>query len=182
MISPTLKGYIPDYELAIMFATEAHAGQFDKNGQPYILHPLRVMSMAQALGLDVTSQKAGVLHDTDEDTELMIKQLEFYFGIEVATTVDALSRRWLSPTEKEPYETVFIPRLLEDERAVKLKMIDVGDNMRPERRIEGSSGLNGRYVRTIKVLRSALWRSGVESADRFLTAYRKHHPWMTNLV
>ena len=28
---------------AILFATEAHAGQVDRAGEPYILHPLRVM-------------------------------------------------------------------------------------------------------------------------------------------
>ena len=52
-------------ENAIKIAVEAHAGQVDKGGNPYILHPLRVM-----LSLDTEEERiVGVLHDVVEDCE-----------------------------------------------------------------------------------------------------------------
>ena len=50
---------------AIAIAAEAHSGQFDKAGAPYILHPLRVM-----LSLSTEEERiVGVLHDLVEDCE-----------------------------------------------------------------------------------------------------------------
>ena len=50
-------------ENAIKIAVEAHTGQVDKGGNPYILHPLRVM-----LSLDREEERiVGVLHDVVED-------------------------------------------------------------------------------------------------------------------
>ena len=50
-------------EQAIKIAVEAHTGQVDKGGNPYILHPLRVM-----LSLDTEQERiVGVLHDVVED-------------------------------------------------------------------------------------------------------------------
>jgi (p)ppGpp synthase/HD superfamily hydrolase len=50
-------------ERAIAIAAEAHAGQVDKAGTPYVLHPLRVM-----LGLSSTDERVvAVLHDVCED-------------------------------------------------------------------------------------------------------------------
>ena len=50
-------------EKAIKIAVEAHTGQVDKGGNPYILHPLRVM-----LSLDTEEERiVGVLHDVVED-------------------------------------------------------------------------------------------------------------------
>lgn len=50
---------------AILIATLAHEGQFDKGGKPYILHPLTVL---HKLGTDdEETQAAAVLHDVIED-------------------------------------------------------------------------------------------------------------------
>jgi (p)ppGpp synthase/HD superfamily hydrolase len=77
-------------ERAIEIAAGAHAGQFDKAGQPYILHPLRVM-------LRVTSaheRMAAVLHDVVEDTPVSLQQLVAEgFAPEVVTAVEALTKR-----------------------------------------------------------------------------------------
>ena len=51
-------------ENAIMIATEAHKGQTDKAGKPYILHPLRVMGKMES----TSEQIVAVLHDLLEDT------------------------------------------------------------------------------------------------------------------
>ena len=77
-------------ERAIEIAAGAHAGQFDKAGQPYILHPLRVM-------LRMTSahqRMAAVLHDVVEDTPVSLAQLVAEgFAPEVVAAVYALTKR-----------------------------------------------------------------------------------------
>lgn len=58
-------------EKAIALAAKKHAGQIDKAGQPYILHPLRLM-----LNVDTIEQKmVAVMHDLLEDTDTTIVDL-----------------------------------------------------------------------------------------------------------
>ncbi len=77
-------------ERAIALAATAHAGQVDKAGQPYILHPLRVM-------LRVASEHermAAVLHDVVEDTAVTLQVLvDEGFAAEVVAAVEALTKR-----------------------------------------------------------------------------------------
>ena len=77
-------------ERAIAIAAAAHTGQVDKAGQPYILHPLRVM-------LRVTSEHeriAAVLHDVVEDTDVSLDRLIAEgFPSEVISAVEALTKR-----------------------------------------------------------------------------------------
>ena len=63
---------MPTLEDAIALAAEAHAGQTDKAGAPYILHLLRVMQAQQS----TEARMAGVLHDLVEDTDYTFEDLE----------------------------------------------------------------------------------------------------------
>ena len=77
-------------ERAISIAAEAHAGQLDKAGQPYILHPLRVMLRVSTLG----ERMAAVLHDVVEDTPVTLDQLaKWGFPEDVLAAVEALTKR-----------------------------------------------------------------------------------------
>lgn len=81
---------MPTIEKAIALAAEAHAGQLDKAGQPYILHSLRVMLRVQSL----PEQIAAILHDVVEDTPVTLDVLAQYgFSTEVIEAVDALTKR-----------------------------------------------------------------------------------------
>lgn len=60
---------------AIRIATIAHDGQFDKGGNPYILHPLAVMHNMRQQGYDVETQCVAVLHDVLEDTTETVESL-----------------------------------------------------------------------------------------------------------
>ena len=77
-------------ERAISLAAQAHAGQVDKAGQPYILHPLCVM-------LRVSTEEeriAAILHDVVEDTSITLEQLaEEGFSPTVVAAVEALTKR-----------------------------------------------------------------------------------------
>jgi guanosine-3',5'-bis(diphosphate) 3'-pyrophosphohydrolase len=65
---------------AIEFATKAHAGQKRASGEPYIIHPLFVANMLIEWGMDIDSVLAGVLHDTVEDTDATLEEIELLFG------------------------------------------------------------------------------------------------------
>lgn len=77
---------------AIDFATEKHAGQKRKSGDPYIKHPLSVAAILMEWGLDIDTIIAGVLHDTVEDTETTLEELENNFGRDIAFLVDGVTK------------------------------------------------------------------------------------------
>ena len=108
-------------ERAIEIAIEAHRGQFDKAGNDYIGHPLRVMAMGKT-----TDEKiVGVLHDIIEDTDWTFEGLAAEgFSAEV---IDAL-RCVTKLSEDEPYDK-FIARVKANPLAVAVKLNDLSDNM-----------------------------------------------------
>jgi (p)ppGpp synthase/HD superfamily hydrolase len=144
-------------EKAIKFAVDAHAGVLDKGGQPYILHPLRVLIMAQQLGLDEVAQAIAVLHDVVEDTSVTLEDIEREFGVRVRDGVDALTRRYYFP-DSETYMQ-FVARAAQNADARKIKPIDNADNMRPERRVAGLK-LPLRYEKSLRYLTNACFIAG----------------------
>lgn len=58
---------------AIHIATNAHHGQFDKGGNPYILHPFAVMGLLE--NPDEELQCMALLHDVVEDTKITYNEL-----------------------------------------------------------------------------------------------------------
>jgi len=125
-----------DLELAIQLAVEAHAGQTDKNGEPYILHPLRVM-----LAVAAPCRIAAVLHDVVEDGDFGLGDILALFGEETRGAVDALTRRG-----GESYED-FIVRCKANHIARHVKSADIRDNLRP-----GAPHLRDRYEAALMVL------------------------------
>jgi (p)ppGpp synthase/HD superfamily hydrolase len=107
-------------EDAILLAVQAHQGQKDKAGAPYILHPLRVMLR---MGSDVEMMVA-VLHDVLEDTQYTLLDLQQAgYPERVLEALDCLTRR-----ENETYGE-FIERVKTNPLAHKVKIADLEDNM-----------------------------------------------------
>ncbi|MEO8691552.1 MAG: RelA/SpoT family protein [Candidatus Saccharimonas sp.] len=77
---------------AIDFATEKHTGQLRKSGDPYITHPLATASFLVTWGMDIDSVIAGVLHDTVEDTDATLEEVEELFGHEIAFLIDGVTK------------------------------------------------------------------------------------------
>lgn len=77
---------------AVEFATKAHEGQKRKSGEPYIIHPKAVMETLIEWGMDEDTVIAGVLHDTVEDTEVMLDDVKKEFGESVAFLVDGVTK------------------------------------------------------------------------------------------
>jgi (p)ppGpp synthase/HD superfamily hydrolase len=105
---------------AILLATEAHRGQTDKAGQPYILHPMRMMVRMKS----EAERMAALLHDVVEDTPWTLEMLRAEgFPDEVVDAVDHLTRR-----EDESYEE-FCVRAGAHPVARQVKIADLEDNM-----------------------------------------------------
>lgn len=85
-----------ELELAIDFATHAHYGQKRKSGEPYITHPLAVAGILIDWAMDIDTILAGVLHDTIEDTDATLDEIESLFGHDVAFLVDGVTKVGLS--------------------------------------------------------------------------------------
>jgi hypothetical protein len=107
-------------ERAIEIAAAAHAGQRGKDGDPYILHPLRVMLAVKA----EHERMAAALHDVVEDTSVTLADLsEAGFPEEVVRAVDALTKRDGETREQAAH------RAVADPVARVVKLADVTDNM-----------------------------------------------------
>ncbi len=107
-------------EKAIRLAVEAHSGQVDKAGAPYIIHPLRMM-MTMGTAVD---KIVAVLHDVVEDTGWTLEALLHEgFSEEVVEAVACVTRQ-----EDESYEA-FIERSAQHPIARRVKLADLEDNM-----------------------------------------------------
>lgn len=135
-------------EHAILLATQAHAGQVDKAGQPYILHPLRVMLAVGTEQGDVP-QIVAVLHDVLEDTTVTLAGLQVtgHFNEVVLTALDAITRR-----HKESY-AAYIDRVRDNRVARLVKLRDLEDNLGPSRLGVLTGSLIDRYARAHARLR-----------------------------
>ena len=105
----------------IVIATNAHAGQFDKGGAPYILHPLRVMSFLKTD--DEELQCIAVGHDVIEDTKTTYKDLrEAGISERVISGIKALT--------KVPGETLdeYKERVFANVDAMRVKLCDLRHN------------------------------------------------------
>lgn len=114
-----------ELEDAIRIAVEAHRGQVDKAGKPYILHVLRVMHTV----VGEQAQMVAVLHDVVEDCEgwTLERLLDEGFDQAVVEGVDAVTRR-----EGESY-LAFIDRAKLSPLGRVVKLADLEDNMNVRR-------------------------------------------------
>src|SRR4051812_44801555 len=69
--TPVQEPILPTIDKALLIAAKAHEGQKDKDGQPYILHPLRVMNSVEGEEAKIVA----VLHDVIEDSAVTEEDL-----------------------------------------------------------------------------------------------------------
>lgn len=142
---------------AIELAVKAHSNQFDKAGESYILHPLRVMVAAMAdplLGDSEEAHMAAVLHDVVEDTPITLEDIADQGASPlVFSLVNAMTRR-----EEEDYESYIWRVHAGGSLARRLKILDIKDNTSLHRmgRLPESTQtrLLRKYQRAIEMLES----------------------------
>src|SRR5262249_2468574 len=111
-------------EKALQIAAQAHAGQKDKEGLPYILHPLRAMMSVK--GED--AQIVAILHDVIEDTSVTADELrQAGFSEQVVAAVLCVTHR------KDESYADYVVRCKHNEVARRVKLADLEDNSRLDR-------------------------------------------------
>lgn len=110
-------------ERAILKATRYHVAQRDKVGEPYILHPIRVMLTVSSL----PERCVAVLHDVLEDTSCTEQELRENFTNEIVNAVVAITK-----VEGETYQE-YLKKVKANPIARTVKIADVRDNASPIR-------------------------------------------------
>jgi len=116
-------------------ASEAHVGQHRVSGEEYVEHPLHVARILADLGLDAQTLAAALLHDTVEDTELTLEEVEAEFGSSVCRLVEGvtkLSRIEFRSDQQVQAENIrrMLLAMADDIRVVLIKLADRLHNMR----------------------------------------------------
>ena len=121
---------------AFEMAADAHKEMRRKSGEPYILHPLAVAQICvDEIGLGVRSAICALLHDTVEDTEVTLEDVDRAFGPEIAHIVDGLTKistvidSSTSTAQAENFKKILLT-LADDPRVILIKLADRMHNMR----------------------------------------------------
>ena len=121
--------------LAFEMAVEAHKTMRRKSGEPYILHPIAVARICvEEIGLGVRSTICSLLHDTVEDTDISLEDVEREFGNEIARIVDGLTKisnviDVNASQQAENFKKILLT-LTDDPRVILIKLADRLHNMR----------------------------------------------------
>lgn len=128
-------------EFAIKLASKYHEGQVDKSGQPYILHPLAVMTSVKTLDEKIVA----TLHDIVEDTPMTITKLRCLgFDEDIIYAINKLTR------DKSVDYFDYVNGLAECELAKTVKIADLTHNLRPG----CPDTLRKRYLKALDILQN----------------------------
>jgi len=148
-------------EKALQIAIQAHEGQQDKDGQPYILHPLRVMNAVE----EEPAMIVAVLHNVIEDTPVTSEELRREgFDETVLAALECLTHR------KDESYADYVVRCKSNVIARQVKLADLEDNARPSRallrpdRIEADMARLRKYFQSYKFLFDMLSEEQYRSA------------------
>lgn len=132
--------YDPDADVSLLrkayyFSHEAHCSQRRVEGSPYIGHPLAVASILADMHMDYKVIIAGLLHDTVEDTETKLDDIQSLFGEEVSFLVGSLTKlskmefKNREDAQAENFRKMFLA-MADDVRVIIIKFADRLHNMR----------------------------------------------------
>lgn len=119
-------------------ALEAHKEMRRKSGEPYIYHPIAVAQIvAEEIGLGTTSIVSALLHDTVEDTEITLDDIDNMFGAKVCRIIDGLTKISGVIDHSDPNYSIqaenfrkMMLSLSDDVRVILVKLADRLHNMR----------------------------------------------------
>lgn len=121
--------------IAFEMSVEAHKTMRRKSGEPYILHPIAVAKICvEEIGLGVRSSICALLHDTVEDTDVTLDDIEREFGGEITRIVDGLTKisnviDINASQQAENFKKILLT-LTDDPRVILIKLADRLHNMR----------------------------------------------------
>jgi GTP pyrophosphokinase len=121
--------------IAFEMSAEAHKTMRRKSGEPYIMHPLAVARICvEEIGLGVRSTICALLHDTVEDTDISLEDVQREFGSEISKIVDGLTKisnviDVNASQQAENFRKILLT-LTDDPRVILIKLSDRLHNMR----------------------------------------------------
>lgn len=121
--------------VAFEMSAEAHKTMRRKSGEPYIFHPIAVAQICiNEIGLGVRSTICALLHDTVEDTDIILEDIQREFGNEIAKIVDGLTKIATvmdtnTSQQAENFRKILLT-LTDDPRVILIKLADRLHNMR----------------------------------------------------
>ena len=135
-----VRAYYPEVDSrrlgdAYDFAKEKHGEQLRKSGDPYYSHPVQVAMLIAGIQLDQCTIMAGLLHDTVEDCDVSLDEIESRFGNDVAELVDGVTKLGKLDYKSEQSKQAenfqkFILATVNDIRVLLVKLADRLHNMR----------------------------------------------------
>lgn len=137
-----IKAYNPNVDeealnRAYIYAMKAHGSQTRESGDPYFSHPLEVAGILSDMKLDTSTIITALLHDTVEDTDVTLEEIQRLFGAEIASLVDGvtkLSRLQHQATSTKAKQAENFRKLVlamsNDIRVLLVKLADRVHNMR----------------------------------------------------
>tara|TARA_A100001015_G_scaffold317024_1_gene432834 strand:+ start:144 stop:2267 length:2124 start_codon:yes stop_codon:yes gene_type:complete len=120
---------------ALKLSEVAHSNQLRKSGDPFITHPIEVAKILTSIKLDGDSIAAGLLHDTIEDTNLIIEEIENKFGNQISNLVQGLTKisKYSLKVNNQKFGENYKKLILattQDLRVILIKLADRLHNMR----------------------------------------------------
>jgi (p)ppGpp synthase/HD superfamily hydrolase len=126
----------------LVLATNSHAGQYDRGGNPYILHPLKVMHYLKSD--DEELQCIALGHDIIEDTDVTYRELEgLGFTGRVINGIRALTK-----VKGETYDE-YKEKVKANRDSARVKMADLRHNS-DIRRLKGKTVTDKDIARMVK--------------------------------
>lgn len=119
---------------AFNFAKKAHEGQKRASGDPYIIHPFNTALILAEFQADAETIAAGLLHDTVEDTEITLSDLEKEFSKQIAFMVEGVTKLGQLKYRGVKRHTESLRKLFvamsEDIRVIMIRLADRLHNVR----------------------------------------------------
>ncbi len=152
---------------ALKLSENAHSNQLRKSGDPFIIHPLEVAKILTSIKLDGDSITAGLLHDTVEDTNLSIDEIDKKFGKQISELVQGLTKiskfslRVNNQKFGENYKKLILATT-KDLRVILVKLADRLHNMRTLNFIDDNNKKTNIALETLEVYAPLAQRLGMK--------------------
>ncbi len=152
---------------ALKISEEAHSNQLRKSGDPFITHPLEVAKILTSIKLDADSIVAGLLHDTLEDTNLNINDINNNFGTQIVELVEGLTKinKYSLKVKNQKFGENYKKLILattKDLRVILVKLADRLHNMRTIQFINDENKKTKIALETLEVFAPLAQRLGMK--------------------
>ncbi|GAB4166431.1 MAG: bifunctional (p)ppGpp synthetase/guanosine-3',5'-bis(diphosphate) 3'-pyrophosphohydrolase [Thalassobaculales bacterium] len=168
-----VRAYDPDADEAALnrayvYAVKKHGSQTRESGDPYFAHPIQVAGILTELKLDTSTIITALLHDTVEDTDATVEEIQRLFGKDVGRLVDGvtkLSRIELQSDKTKQAENFrkLVLAMSDDIRVLLVKLADRLHNMQTLHFIKSEEKRRRIALETMEIYGPLAERIGIQT-------------------